>query len=69
VGFSEDHHLVVHWWCEKCEKVVYISKPLTECWQECPATERSLDRVLAKWPDEAKDDADAKFLHSIGVTM
>ena len=69
VGFSEDHHLVVHWWCEKCERVVYISKPLTECWLECPGKDHSLDSVLAEWSGEAREDADAKFLHSMGVTM
>ena len=69
VGFSEDHQLIVHWWCEQCQRVVYISKPLTECWLECPGKDHSLDRVLADWSGEAREDTDAEFLHSIGVTM
>jgi hypothetical protein len=38
--------------------VVYYSKPLGDCWRDCPA------------PDVKKEDAesaDARFLQSIGV--
>jgi len=73
VGFSEGHHLVVHWWCEKCQRIVYITKPLTECWLECPSKDHSLDRVLQKWSEDAKQEksstevADAEFLKSLGI--
>lgn len=85
VGFSDDHHLVVHWWCEKCERIVYTTKPLTECWLECPAKDHSLDRVLAEWStsavnaaevkssatgsSEPVEEGDAEFLRSIGASM
>jgi hypothetical protein len=36
VGLSDDHELVIHWWCEACQRVVYATRPLTECWRDCP---------------------------------
>jgi hypothetical protein len=72
VGFSEDHQLVVHWWCEKCQRVVYVAKPLTECWLECPGKDHSLDHVLAEWSagaKEAQEDSDARFLRSLGIAV
>lgn len=76
VGFTEDHQLVIHWWCTRCERVVYITKPLTDCWRDCPGPDRSLDHTLAAWGAAGKESAaglesegalDAKFLRSIGV--
>jgi hypothetical protein len=69
VGFTDDHSLVVHWWCSKCQKVVYVSKPLTDCWRECPNPSYSLDRVLPKLVEGAYEDQDADFLRSIGVQV
>jgi hypothetical protein len=56
VGVTDDHELVIHWWCDDCRKLVWASKPLSDCWRECPKTE-----------DGPKFDAE--FLHSIGVRM
>ena len=70
VGFTDDHKLVIHWWCTKCQKVVYVSKSLTECWRECPSPDYSLDSVLNVLPKPAGDiyeEEDAEFLRSIGV--
>jgi len=67
VGFTDDHNLVIHWWCAKCQKVVYVNKPLTECWRECPSTAYSLDRVLPTLSAESYEAQDAEFLRSIGV--
>jgi hypothetical protein len=36
VGLSADRELVIHWWCDHCRRVVYASKPLRECWRDCP---------------------------------
>jgi len=58
VGFTDEHELVIHWWCLRCRKVVYISKHLSECWRDCPR------------PDFGKEDvesADARFLQSVGI--
>jgi len=51
---TDDHELVIHWWCEDCRKVVWASKSLSDCWRECPKTDE-------------RPDFDAEFLHSIGV--
>jgi len=49
---------VIHWWCLRCRKVVYVSKQLSECWRDCPRP------VFEK---EETDSADARFLQSIGA--
>ena len=53
---TDDHELVIHWWCEDCRKVVWASKSLSDCWRECPKTDEG-------------PKFDAEFLHSIGVRM
>jgi hypothetical protein len=68
VGFTGDHQLVIHWWCAECKKLMYIAKPLEECWQECPGEGLSLDAALERLAG-AQDNADQEFLHSIGVRM
>jgi hypothetical protein len=67
VGFSDDHNLVIHWWCTHCQKVVYVAKSLTECWRECPSPDASLDVILPKFNLDTIMDEDAEFLRSIGV--
>jgi hypothetical protein len=69
VGFTDDHNLVIHWWCTECQKVVYVAKPLTDCWRECPTPHHSLDRVLPGPSDDAFRRQDAEFLRSIGVQV
>ena len=56
VGVTDDHELVIHWWCEDCRKLVWASKPLSDCWGECPKTDE-------------RPNFDAEFLHSIGVRL
>jgi hypothetical protein len=67
VGFTEDHQMMIHWWCTRCKKVVYLAKPLTDCWRECPGPDHSLETVLPKMMDGAFLGEDAEFLRSIGV--
>ena len=69
VGFTDDHNLVIHWWCTKCQKVVYVAKSLTDCWRECPSPSASLDRALPKLNCDAYEQQDAEFLRSIGVQV
>jgi len=65
VGLTDDHELVIHWWCEDCKRVVYASKSLADCWQDCPKPE--LKREI---PEQTLADAfDAQFMQSIGVRM
>lgn len=66
VGFSSDHQLVIHWWCPGCEKVMYVTKPLTECWDECPDDALSLDTALQDWQN-TDATADEEFLRSVGI--
>jgi hypothetical protein len=73
VGFSNDRHLVIHWWCPQCRKLVYISKPLVECWRDCPGTDDSLDARLEALDAaaDARDSllSDLEFLRSVGVRL
>ncbi len=69
VGFTDDHNLVIHWWCTQCQKVVFVAKSLTECWRHCPSVNHSLDIVLPKLDLDAMADEDADFLRSIGVRV
>jgi hypothetical protein len=57
VGFTDHHELVIHWWCSVCNRVVCVSRPLTECWKDCPEPEivddaRFLQRIGVRFPDE-----------------
>jgi hypothetical protein len=64
VGLTDDHELVIHWWCEDCKRVVYASKSLAEYWQDCPAAE-----PRREIPEETLAEAfDAQFMQSIGVS-
>lgn len=69
VGFSDDHALIIHWWCAKCQKVVYVTKPLTDCWRECPSPSLSLDTVLGTAGPDSYDEQDTEFLRSMGVRV
>ena len=62
VGFTAEHELVIHYWCSHCKRVVLVSKPLTQCWKECPKT-------IAEEPAPDVASQDAKFLQSIGVSL
>lgn len=62
VGFTAEHELVIHYWCAECKRVVCVSKPLAECWKDCPQPPA----------EELMEDpafGDAKFLQSIGVCV
>ena len=50
VGFTDDHQIVIHWWCQKCQRVVYASKRLVECWLECPAPDPVDRKPIAPAP-------------------
>lgn len=67
VGFSDNHELIVHWWCSRCRKVTYAVKSLADCWRDCPNPERSLETHLAELEEYC--DEDAGFLRSIGVKV
>lgn len=63
VGLTDDHELVIHWWCEGCKRVVYASKSLSDCWRECPEP-----KPRPYIPELAVETGfDTKFLQSIGI--
>lgn len=62
VGFTDEHELVIHWWCLRCRKVVYVSKSLSDCWRDCPRPDVGKEEV-----EFACQSDDARFLQSIGV--
>ena len=65
VGFTAAHELVIHFWCSECNRAVYYSKPLADCWRACPAPEAALQSSAAHAVEAAA--ADAKFLQSLGI--
>ena len=65
VGLTDDHELVIHWWCEECKRVVYASKSLADCWQDCPKP-----APPQEIPEKTLSDAyDIQFMQSIGVRL
>jgi hypothetical protein len=59
VGFTSDRHVVVHFWCSACNRVLFTSHSLEECEQACPAPDGEV---------QAQSSAeDLRFLHSLGI--
>ncbi|MGO9229567.1 MAG: hypothetical protein ACLQKA_10220 [Bryobacteraceae bacterium] len=59
---TDERELVIHWWCEECQKVVYASKSLADCWRECPQPQSQSE-------EQARAGFDERFLESIGVRL
>ena len=66
VGLSAEHQLVIHWWCLRCRKAVYVVKDLAECWDESPAPEEP-EEIPARCPGIDRRQGDEGFLHSMGI--
>jgi hypothetical protein len=62
VGFTDEHELVIHWWCLRCRRVVYVSKPLSDCWRDCPKPDAGREEAECVY-----QAADERFLQSVGV--
>ena len=60
VGFTSDKHVVIHFWCSSCSRVLFVTKTLDECEKECPPPDA--DFVMY-----SQDDEDARFLQSLGI--
>jgi hypothetical protein len=58
IGFTSDRHMVVHYWCRACNRVIFMSRTLEECHEMCP--EPSIDEALTA-------SEDAAFLASLGI--
>ena len=59
VGFTSDQHMVIHFWCSACKRVLFNSKTLDECAEECPPADKADLQLTAA--------ADARFLESLGI--
>jgi hypothetical protein len=57
VGVTDDHELVIHWWCDQCQKLVYASKTMADCWPAVPAP-----------PPGEMADYDKRFLERVGIS-
>ena len=60
VGFTSEKTMVVHYWCSACSRVMFVSKALAECIEDCP-TPRAEDA-----PPQVVSD-DLRFLQSMGI--
>ena len=65
VGFTANHHLVLHWRCVACTKFMYVVKPLADCWRDCPSMDGQNEAV--PFCDEWIQESDKSFLRSLGV--
>ena len=59
VGFTSDRHMVVHFWCSACSRVLFRSQSLDECEQACPPADAEAETQSAV--------EDARFLQSLGI--
>jgi hypothetical protein len=55
--------MVIHYWCSACSRVLFVSKGLDECAQECPSPDEAAEEDAP--PQVAADDA--RFLESMGI--
>jgi hypothetical protein len=62
VGFTSEQHMVVHFWCSSCSRVLFITRTLEECAAQCPTPDAG-DNLF----NYAREDA--QFLQSIGISF
>lgn len=68
VGLSPEHQLVIHWWCMRCRKAMYVVKDLSECWEESPSHEELAASASPQVPcGHDRQQGDEGFLHSMGI--
>ena len=67
IGVSDEHELVIHWWCDECQKVVYAVKSLSDCWRECPSKDETLLAAVSEAGSETQAE-DLLFLSRMGIS-
>jgi len=65
LGLTPEHELVIHCWCVGCKRDIYLIKPLTDCWRECPKPEDPVEPLNGSTARVRQ--LDAEFLRSLGV--
>jgi hypothetical protein len=60
VGFTSEQHLVIHYWCAACKRVIFCTRTMEECRKLCPEPEKGSDEAAAE---------DARFLQSMGISF
>ena len=63
VGLTSEHELAIGWWCMGCKREVFLVKPLSDCWRECP-TSSNEDEIGEIGGVSAYD---AQFIRSMGI--
>jgi hypothetical protein len=66
VGLTADHRLLIRWWCAGCNRTVYGTKSLSECWRDCPKP-NGAETILGDDCEFDGGEEDAKFLAGFGV--
>ena len=66
VGLSAGRQLVIHWWCLRCRKSIYVVKDLRQCLEESAGAE-DLDACAEISTQASAPGGDAKFLESMGI--
>ena len=61
VGLTSDRHMVVHFWCSACNRVLFLSQSLDDCEQACPPPDAYVESQSAAH--------DALFLQSLGIAV
>jgi len=66
VGLSADRQLVIHWWCLRCRKAIYVVKDLRQCLEESTGAEApAACAEISTQP--LPPGGDARFLESMGI--
>lgn len=66
VGLSADRQLVIHWWCLRCRKSIYVVKDLRQCLEETTGAE-DLEGCVEFSAEVPAPGGDAQFLESMGI--
>jgi hypothetical protein len=66
VGLTANHELLIRWWCDGCNRTVYATKRLAECWKDCPKP-NGAETILGDDCEFDGGEGDAKFLAGLGV--
>jgi hypothetical protein len=66
VGLTADHQLVIHWWCLRCRKAIYVVKDLSLCVAKNCGAEDAEGWAEVETPAPAPG-GDARFLASMGI--